>query len=225
MKKREVENFEFRKFEVRAIEQEGKKFLNGSLPYNTFSEDLGSFREVLRPGCFTKTINENIIYCLINHNTDKSLGNNKTGSLIFKDMPEALEFSVELNPDVSFAMDLFEQIKRGDVKGVSFGFSAIRENWDNISNIRELIEVKLYEVSLGVVFSAYSTSNSFAEQRSIITAFEELNDDDREAVLKTLNEIIKSTEKPLAPQESRQAEEKIDLSYFEYKIKLLKEKE
>jgi len=232
-KKREVENFELRKLELRTLEEEGKKYLVGTIPYDVYSEDLGGWKEVIRKGCFTKTINENNIFALINHNTDCSLGNSKAGTLIFIDKEDELEMRVLINENVSFARDLYEQVLRKDVWGLSFGFSAIKEIWNKDNSLRELKEVKLYEVSFGVVFPAYATTNSFAEQRNIISTFEKLNDEDKkktfEELKKHINEVDIPNNKDVEEQktlsaEATKPEEKSlgDIELFEYKIKIIR---
>jgi HK97 family phage prohead protease len=89
---------------------------------------------------------------------------------------------VEINENVSFAKDLYEQIKRKDVWGLSFGFSVIKEIWDNDNSLRELKEAKLYEVSFGVVFPAYTTTASFVEARSVVNIIENANEEDRKVI-------------------------------------------
>lgn len=230
-KKREVENFELRKLELRALEENGKKYLIGAIPYDIYSEDLGGWKEVIRKGCFTKTISENNIFALINHNTDYSLGNTKARTLTFIDKEDELEMRVEINENVSFAKDLYEQITRKDVWGLSFGFSTIKEIWNKENNLRELKEVKLYEVSFGVVFPAYATTNSFAEQRSIISTFERLSDEDKKKTLDELKKYVTDDDisnsedtrdnKTLSAEATKpQVDNSVEL--FEYKLKLIR---
>jgi len=210
-KKREVRVFELRKQELRAEENEGKKYIVGYMPYNQLSEDLGCFQEVLRKGCFTKTILENRIYALINHNSDKCLGNSKSGTLTFEDTEDFLKCKIEINENVSFAKDLYECVKRNDVVGLSFGFSAIKENWDNENNIREIKEAKLYEISFGVVFPAYQTATSFVEARSIINTIDNLPDDEQYLVLNQIKKRyfyeLPETSETQEKQETRETTE------------------
>ncbi|MEM4260542.1 MAG: HK97 family phage prohead protease [Candidatus Woesearchaeota archaeon] len=227
-KKREVRVFEFRKQELRAEENEGKKYIIGFIPYDQFSEDLGGFREVLRKGCFTKTILENRIYALINHNSDKCLGNSKSGTLVFNDTDNYLECRIEINDKVSFARDLYECVSRGDVVGLSFGFSAIKENWDNTNNIREIKEAKLYEVSFGVVFPAYTTTTSFVEARSIINIIENATEENRKVILDEIkqkyfvevnNTQVNNNDIDTVSKENTQSQNaEVDLYYYKLKV-------
>lgn len=239
-KKREVRVFEFRKQELRTEEQDGKRYIVGIIPYYQLSEDLGGFKEILSAGCFSKTIKENRIYALINHNSDKCLGNSKSGTLILIDTETYLECRIEINEKVTFARDLFECVARGDVVGLSFGFSAIKENWDNTTNVREIKEAKLYEISFGVVFPAYQTTTSFVEARSILTSLDNLSENERKIVIDTIKEKYpedfkseteqientdntqnNNTTQTTASQDSTQSERFSDIDLYYYRAKLL----
>lgn len=221
-KKREVRVFEFRKQELRTEENEGKRYIIGFIPYDQFSEDLGGYREILRKGCFTKTICENRIYALINHNSDKCLGNSKSGTLTFNDTDNYLECKLEINENVSYAKDLYECVARGDVVGLSFGFSVIKEIWDNTNNIREVKEAKLYEVSFGVVFPAYSTTTSFVEARSILNIIENATEEERKVILNEIKQKYffdnQDNAKNTVSDEHTQSNNDIDLYYYRLKI-------
>jgi len=160
-KHKEIEKREFfvkAKIEVRELEG-GKSEFVGFIPYNSRSEFMGFF-EVVKPGCFTKTIQESDIRCLFAHDIHKVLGRSKSGTLKFEDAEEGLKFYCPVS-ERSYSRDLVDLIASGDVDGISFGFSCIKDNWfaDEFGNeTRELVEVKLIEVSLGVTFPAYSES-------------------------------------------------------------------
>jgi HK97 family phage prohead protease len=144
------------KVEIRENET-GKKEFIGFIPYDSRSEFMGFF-EVVKPGCFTKSINEADIRCLFAHDIHKVLGRSKAGTLKFEDTEAGLYFYCPVS-DRSYSRDLVDLISSKDVDGISFGFSVIKDNWfsDEFGNeTRELIEVRLIEVSLGVTFPAYS---------------------------------------------------------------------
>jgi uncharacterized protein len=126
--------------------------------FNTFSSpDLG-FSEVIRPGCFAKTLKESDIRALWNHNPDKVLGRRSAGTLELKEDETGLATKIIL-PDNSWGKDCRESVSRGDVSQMSFAFRTIRDNWfidDSQGGIvcRELLEVRLLEVS-PCTFPAY----------------------------------------------------------------------
>ena len=147
-----------------------KRHITGLIPYDKNSEDLGGFIEVIRKGAFSKTIKESNVRCLWAHNTQYVLGNTAAKSLSLEDRNDGLYFDVLL-PDTSWAGDVYETVKRGDAPGVSFGFSVVKDAWTTKSakepDLRELLEVRLYEVSVGVAFPAYPDSTSQSSTREL----------------------------------------------------------
>lgn len=123
--------------------------------FNQFSEDLGGFRELVRPGAFAKTIQEHDIRALIQHDPSRVIGRTKNDTLTLKEDIHGLRVKIT-PPDTSYARDLIESIRRGDIDQMSFGFETVRDEWlitkDEIT--RSLMEVKLFDVS-PVTFPAY----------------------------------------------------------------------
>lgn len=153
-------------------EEDGKRHISGVIPYNSLSENLGGFREVIRPGAFGKTLLEGDARCLWAHNTQYVLGRKSAGTLTFDDRDDGLHFDCSL-PETSWAADVFETVRRRDAPGVSFGFYVIKDTWIREKEkkepaTRELLEVNLIEVSAGVAFPAYPASDSSASTRDIL---------------------------------------------------------
>lgn len=114
--------------------------------------DSEAHGEVIRSGAFKKTIKENKnIRALWNHDTGRPLATTENGTLTLKEDESGLRFEMQPNSDTSWGKDAIASIKRGDVKGMSFGFEVIKEEFtkrDNADDVlRELIEVRLFEVS------------------------------------------------------------------------------
>lgn len=142
--------------------------------FNTLSEDLMGFRERIAHGAFRKTIAENDIRALFNHDPNFVLGRNTNKTLMLEEDRKGLLAEVTL-PNTSYARDLLEVVERGDISGGSFGFIPIREKWLNSEDgslVRELREVKLYDVS-PVTFPAYPATEGVSV-RSLLrgTGFE-----------------------------------------------------
>lgn len=143
--------------------------ITGFIPYGKASEDLGGFIEFIDRGAFTKTLKESNVRCLWNHEARYCLGNTANSMLVFEDREDGLHFAVSM-PDTAWANDLYESVSRRDVNGVSFGFDAIADEWDDLDKStakRYLKEVRLYEVSVGVTFPAYPDSDSEASMRAL----------------------------------------------------------
>jgi len=197
-KKYERRVFEVKNAKIETRESNNEKHIVGIIPYNSYSEDLG-FREIIAPSAFKKTIQENKIYALQNHDTNLVLANNKNETLKFEDTEDGLICDVLLD-DRTYAQDLYKAIARGDVSNLSFGFSAIKDEWitnNDGSQIRVLKEVKLYEVSFGVPFPAYSDTTS--EARNINEIAQEINllsDDEKNEIVKILTRNSDKKDEP-----------------------------
>lgn len=122
--------------------------------FNVYSEDLGGFKERIKPGAFKKTIKENDIRALFNHDPNYVLGRTKNDTLDLIENNKGLKFRVVL-PDTSIAKDLKISIDRGDISQCSFGFQTIKDSWSEDYKKRDLIEAKLFDIS-PVTFPAYT---------------------------------------------------------------------
>ena len=145
-------------FEVRAGE-DGKPKLRGlAVVFNSETVIGGWFREVIRPGAFTKTLAERAdIKFLYNHDTNYTMGSTRAGTLSLWESGQGVEMDND-PPTKGHYAGILESIERGDVNQMSFGFEVIKENVIRVEgqmDLREILEVKLWEVS-AVTFPAYS---------------------------------------------------------------------
>lgn len=125
--------------------------------FNSWSEDLGFFKERISPGAFKKTILENDIRALINHDPNLIIGRTKNKTLRLWEDEKGLGFEVDL-PDTSYARDLRTSIKRKDITQNSFGFMVVQDEWSGDGKRRTLREVQLFDIS-PVTFPAYKQTN------------------------------------------------------------------
>lgn len=147
--------------ELRVNEEGMKPLIQGHAAlFDSLSVDLGGFREKIRAGAFSKTIQEADIRALYNHDPNFVLGRNKSGTLSLFEDERGLRVTID-PPNTTYAQDLIKSMKRGDVDQMSFGFDTIRDEWTqdaNGANVRELIEVRLFDVS-PVTFPAYTETS------------------------------------------------------------------
>jgi hypothetical protein len=132
------------------IEGHGAVFNKWSLPI------MGSFRERILPGAFTKTLKEsNDIPSLYNHDPNMVLGRTSNGRLELKEDDAGLWFRVTPT-DTGYARDLFTNIEERNVTGNSFGFMTVKDRWHEEAgkSTREIIEARLLDVG-PVTFPAY----------------------------------------------------------------------
>lgn len=145
--------------EVRVNDENKKQKIRGyAAVFGKLSEDLGGFREKIDPGAFAKSIENDDIRALYNHDANYILGRNKAGTLILAEDDKGLAIEID-PPDTSYARDLMASIERKDITQMSFGFVTIRDAWAYNENskkevIRTLQEVRLYDVS-PVTYPAY----------------------------------------------------------------------
>lgn len=134
----------------------GQRVLAGhAAVFNSASEDLGGFREIVAPGAFAQTLAEDDIRALFNHDPNLIIGRNRASTLRLSEDTRGLAYEIDL-PDTQLARDLAVSIERGDISGNSFGFQTIEDRWaqSEAGTIRTLIRVRLFDVS-PVVYPAY----------------------------------------------------------------------
>ncbi len=124
-----------------------------ALRYGVKSADLGGFREVIAPGAITNLGDD--IAMLWSHEMSKVLGRTSNRMLELTDDSTGLAFRNEL-PDTQAGRDAAVSIKRKDIKGMSFAFMTVRDEWETKGKeeLRTLLEIRLLEVS-PVAFPAY----------------------------------------------------------------------
>jgi len=147
--------------ELRVTDGEKPHIQGHAAVFNQWSEDLGGFREKIRPGAFKKTLKESDVRALFNHDANYVLGRNKAGTLTLAEDDTGLAIDID-PPDTTWASDLKVSMQRGDVNQMSFGFQTVKDEWNNEDkkNIeRELVEVRLFDVSV-VTYPAYPQTNA-----------------------------------------------------------------
>jgi HK97 family phage prohead protease len=96
--------------------------------FNSWSQDLGGFRELIAPGAFTKALTADDVRMLMIRDPNDVLGRNRSGTLMLSEDDRGLRFEVTA-PKPQWARDLHESVKRGDIDQCSFGFRTVRDDW------------------------------------------------------------------------------------------------
>lgn len=125
--------------------------------FNSIYEIAPGMTESVAPGAFSRTLPGGDIRALTNHDTTLVLGRTKAGTLTLREDERGLYGEVEINPNDSDAVNLYERVKRGDVDQCSFGFEIVSEETDfrEDGSVHWTIkDVDLYEVSV-CTFPAY----------------------------------------------------------------------
>ena len=124
--------------------------------FNSMSEDLGGFREIIRPGAFRDSIAGGAdVRLLINHD-GMPLARTTSGTLQLAEDSRGLRISAKLDATDPDVQRLAPKIRRGDMNQMSFGFVTKRDQWrqEGDTQIRELHAVDLFDVST-VTYPAY----------------------------------------------------------------------
>lgn len=114
---------------------------------------LGRVRETIATGAFSRSLSANSdILALLDHNAEKVLGRTRSGSLRLSEDSKGLHFSLDL-PDTQAGRDVQALAERGDLGGMSFGFTVDRDEWNG--ERRTLMAVNLKEISVVSAWPAY----------------------------------------------------------------------
>ena len=134
--------------------------------FNSVYQITPDMSESIAQGAFDNTISDDI-RALINHDTTLVLGRTKAGTLQLRTDSHGLWGHIDINPNDTDAMNLYNRVQRGDVDQCSFGFDIINEETDfrEDGSVHWTIkEVKLYEVS-PCTFPAYEETSIAARSR------------------------------------------------------------
>lgn len=155
--------------------------------FNSIYEIVPGMSESIAPGAFSKTLSGDI-RALINHDTTLVLGRTKANTLQLREDNHGLWGHIDINPNDTDAMNLYERVKRGDVDQCSFGFDILSEETDfrDDGSVHWTIkEVELYEVS-PCTFPAYEETNINARAKEREDLLKRKNEAWKDAILKKL---------------------------------------
>lgn len=128
--------------------------------YSRQSQNLGGFVEIIEPGAFDSVVRDDV-RALFNHDPNLVLARSRGGSGTLRLTADRIGLRYEFAlPDLSYARDLAESLRLGNVTQSSFAFSVRREDqtWEDgadglmIRRIRKFS--RLYDVS-PVTYPAY----------------------------------------------------------------------
>lgn len=134
--------------------------------FNSLSEMLWGFREMVAPGAFRDAIAKSDVRALLNHEPSYVLGRNKSGTLKLWEDERGLAIDID-PPDTQWANDLLVSIARGDIDQMSFGFTVGEDRWEEIAGEtrRTILRVdELFDVS-PVTFPAYPETDAALRAR------------------------------------------------------------
>ncbi len=176
--------------QCRTDEQSQSKILEGyAVRFNEPSGLLwNEFIEYIERSAFDG-VELNNTFLLYNHNSDHVLGNTRSGTLSLNVTEVGLSFRAEL-PNTSKAKEVHELVQRGDINGMSFGFTVSKDKWDmtaepvqrHIEQIGELLEISI------VPFPAYDSTEVDARTKEHLTSCKECRTEVKEILANPLQD-------------------------------------
>ena len=229
-------------FEIRE-ETDGMHLEGYAALFNSRSENLGGFTEIIKPGAFRTSLRaRNDIKFLWNHDTGAVLGSTRSGTLTLTEDERGLKVSAIL-PNTTLGRDVRELVARQDVTGFSFGFSMPArggDEWNADGTERILKSVRLHEISL-TAFPAYRQTEGTATVRGLdkvakradidadaladallkIENGEDISTDDRQLLEKVISHLSPVEENPELAEAEQKAKDLLALK--KKKLQLLME--
>lgn len=160
---------------LRAEGDEAKPVIEGDAAVFGVETVIGKwFREKIRAGAFTRVLSEAPdVIGAFNHDWSYVLGRTTAGTLKLQQNDKSLRYAIDVNPNDSQAMSVWEKVKRGDVSQSSFAFTVRKEEWtepiedsDEKLALREIVEIgKLFDVG-PVPFAQYPEASAQARSKS-----------------------------------------------------------
>ena len=190
---------------IKATDDEQMTVEGYALRFNKLSNDLGGFVEEISPEAL-KEADLSDVRALIDHDSSKVLGRTTSETLELTVDSEGLYFRCQL-PNTSYAKDLYENIRLGNINQCSFGF-ILDEDGDSFEKRddglfkRTLRKIKsLFDVSI-VTYPAYDDTDVAPALRSI--------------------EAIKESEQEELRKAQQEEQRKLDLAKLELELLRLK---
>ena len=160
---------EQREFRMEGTEHNGNTIRGYAAVYNSDSEWMGGFYEQIERGAFDDVLNDDV-RAYFNHDENLLLGRVSSGTLRIGTDARGLFYEVDL-PNTTYANDLVELMKRGDVNQSSFAFLIDADRWEQrggktyriIEKISRLLDVS------PVAQPAYPDATSELKKRDLET--------------------------------------------------------
>ena len=159
--------------------------------FNSESEDLGGFIEIIKPGAFSDVL-DNDVRALWNHDQNYLLARTTSGTLKISEDARGLYYEFDA-PNTTYGNDLLELLRRGDVTQSSFGFAIKKDEWVSRNGLtyRYIHSVsRLFDVS-PVTYPAYPAATSQIKNQAPAEVREEATpQEEAEASPAICNEVL-----------------------------------
>lgn len=135
-----------KEFEIKLAGDDSGRFEGDAAVFG----NVDSYGDIIEPGAFSKTIRERgrSVPVLWQHDQRQPIG---TGEVF--ESSNGLVIKGRILPGLTRGREALLLLREGIVKGLSIGYSVIKDAYDSNRQVRRLTELKLYEVSV-VTFPA-----------------------------------------------------------------------
>jgi HK97 family phage prohead protease len=127
---KEIRTFEIVDCDLRATRR-GRTIEGLGIVYNKLSQDLGGFREIIKPEAINGVLENSDILVLMNHDESRGVlarSTNGQGSMEAQNTNTGVKYVFEA-PDTSLGEEALSGVRRGDIRASSFAFT-IAEDGD-----------------------------------------------------------------------------------------------
>ena len=149
---------------VTEIRTQGRKLEGYAATFGNETR-IANFTEVIRPGAFSRTIQGRDILALVDHDQTKVIARTKSGTLRLREDSHGLAFELDI-PETQAGRDVLALAERGDLGGMSFGFTVPEDGELWTRNKRELLAVDLHEISVVSAWPAYDGTEVHARAKT-----------------------------------------------------------
>lgn len=116
---------------------------------------VGGQAEEIRQGAFTGALASGLdVLALVDHDPSRLLARTRSRTLRLSQDSTGLAFDLDI-PDTSEGRDVLALAERGDLGGMSFGFTVAPGGETRSGGVRSLEALRLHEISVVKAFPAY----------------------------------------------------------------------
>lgn len=153
--------------EIRDDETGGRIITGYPIVFNKPSENLGGFIEYVESNAL-KGVSMDNVYLIYGHEFNNVLARKDAGTLELSIDKKGLLFKANL-PNTTLANDVLENIRVGNIQGMSFGFTVADESWeygqDGAPDVRKVKQIdELFEITLTPIPAYKDTTVAIAKR-------------------------------------------------------------
>ena len=156
--KPEIRYAPWKEMRVQREEDQPPRIMGYPVVFNSWSEDLGGFREMIMPESKQAVERGGDFVSMFNHDANYPIGRVSAGTINVTADDTGI-FLDATPPDTQWARDLLVSIDRGDVNGGSFQFWTLRDEWNGDYSERKIYDFELVELG-PVTMPAYPATTT-----------------------------------------------------------------